>query len=232
VKADFTWLKQHLILVAFAALLVFGGVYFVDGLLSKHAAENDAKWQSILKTQQAQTQAISNQLNQDEANWAQVQAKLLAANQQLASAIATRDSAAQKQTQTDATLSASEAAQRLAQQTGAKPGEIAAQGDNISVDLNISRGIVTSLDLLPAAQADLVDTKKQLANETDIATNSQADVAAQKNLVSALRTENTDQQKACVAQVSAVKAAARKSKLKWFGIGYVAGFVSARILGI
>lgn len=232
ISADLAWARHHLFLLAVVLVLAFAGIYGVESLISSRAAQNDAKWQGILAAQTAQTQMISNQLNQDEKNWQAQNAQQQQIIGQLAQTIAKRNEAAANQQKTDASLSAVEAAQRLSQQTHAKPGEVTAQGDTVIATLPVARTVVGAFDLLDTVQANLTDTQKQLSSESVINTNLQANVAAQKNLVSALRTENTDQQKACVAQVSAVKAQARKSKLKWFGIGYIAGFVSARLLGI
>ena len=41
----------------------------------------------------------------------------------------------------------------------------------------------------------------------------------------------SDDDKACKAEVASVKADARKGKVKWFKIGYVAGLVSGLWLG-
>ena len=217
-SADLAWARHHLFLMAVVLVLTFAGIYGVLNLVARDRAANDSKWQAILAAQTAQF--TEENKKRDAENAASKQEIL-----QIAQSIANRNTQVAQQVKTDATLSAQEAAQRLTQQTKAQPGEVTAQGSNLLVDLPISRGIVTALDLLPAAQADLTDTQKQLAAQTQISTNLQADV-------SGLRTLNQDQQKACQAQVAAVKAQARKSKLKWFLAGLVTGFVGARAAGI
>jgi hypothetical protein len=215
---DLSWVKHHLILAAFVVVIAFFGVYAVESLISSHDSKNDAKWQAILAAQTAQ---FTEENKKRDAENAASRAEIL----QIAQSIASRNTQVAQQVKTDATLSAQEAAQRLAQQTKAQPGEVVAQGNNLLVDLPISRGIVTSLDLLPAAQANLTDTQKQLAAQTQISTNLQSDV-------SGLRTLNQDQQKACTAQVAAVKAQARKSKTKIGAIFLGIGIVVARLAGI
>lgn len=221
---DWKWLRTHLVLVFVAAALVGGGIYGVEALIAKHEAEKDSQWQQILAAQTAQTQLLQNKLNQDESNWSVQNAQ----NQQLigtlAQTIAKRDAATKQQQQLDATLSTAQAADRLSQQTGAKTGEVVATGDLVQLNLPVSRQVVQLLDTIPALQGDLADTKSQLGAETAVATNLQANVTEQKTLIAAQQTQFTDSQNACKAQVADLKAQARKSKLKWFVAGLVAGF--------
>ena len=218
VSTDLAWARHHLFLTGVVLVLTFAGIYGVLNLVARDRAANDSKWQAILAAQTAQF--TEENKKRDAENAASKQEIL-----QIAQSMAARNTQVAQQVKTDATLSAQEAAQRLTQQTKAQPGEVTAQGNNLLVDLPISRGIVTSLDLLPAAQENLTDTQKQLAAQAQISTNLQADV-------SGLRTLNTDQQKACQAQIAAVKAQARKEKLKAFVIGFFSGVIGARVLGI
>jgi hypothetical protein len=218
VTSDLNWVKHHLILIVIVGLLVYGGVFGVESVVAKHDALKDAQWKAVVAADQ-------QRLATDEANWQQQFAALSAQNTQLLKAMEARDAAAAIQQKKDASLSATEAAQRLSEQTKAAPGEVTAQGNNLLVDLPISRGIVTSLDQLPAVQADLADTKTQLANETTIAGNAQKDVAD-------LKQKSIDQDKACQAQIADVKSQARKSKTKIATIALGVGIVVARLLGI
>ena len=216
---DAKWLASHTILLLVVALLVTGGVYGVEGLLSRRASENDAKWQAILKQQTAQTQTLQQQLTVDEQNWTKIQTQLLAQNQTLENTIVKQNQQTRQQQATDQTLSLEGAATRLSQQTGAKPGEVTVMGDVVGIDLPITRSVVSSLDALVGAQTVLQETQAQLANETTLYKNATADVEEQKRLVAAQQQTLVDTQKACKAQVAAVKARSRKNILKAFGIG-------------
>lgn len=216
---DFTWISSHLILLAVVALLVFGGVYGVESLLSRRAAANDAKWEYLLKEQTAQTQTIQQQLTQDEKQWAQVVSKLTAQNVQLAATVNERDRQLQQQEKQNATLTAQEAAERLAAQTHAEQGEVTVAGNSVVLDLPVTRRVVDSLDSLSTTQADLEDTKQQLVNETQIAVTAQDDVAEQKTLVAAQQKQLATAQQTCKAQISDLKAKQRKNILKTIFIG-------------
>lgn len=216
---DLKWLWTHLLLLALVAGLILGGVYEVESIIAKHDAANNSKWQSILNTQTAQTQAIQDQLSTDEKNWQQVQADLLAQNTSLAKTITQRDTQTAQQVQNDKNLTSQEAAERLATQTSAQADEVVAQGNNLVVDLPTSTRIIGDLDLLGSVQADLADTKTQLANETTVANNAQANVVEQSKVVATQQVELADATKACDARVAEANAKGRKAGIKGFIIG-------------
>lgn len=216
--------KLHAILFALAAISIIGGVYGVETLVAQHDAATNAKWQTILATQTAQTVALQKQLTQDEATWAQIQAQLLAQNAKLANAVLTRDSQTQRKVTQDATLDAAGAASNI--NSHVQNGSAVAQSNNVVLPLDTARGVAASLDLLPTVQADLADTKTQLANEVKLVAGDAADIDEQKKLVLAQQQTLVDAQKKAASDLSVCRAKARKGKLKWFGIGYVAGFVS------
>ena len=223
---DWHWLTQHLVALVIVIVLTFGGIYFVESLVAKHDAANSAKYEQILAAQTQQTETLQKQLSTDEANWAQVEVQLLAQNAQLTHQISQRNQVVAVQVKADATLSAAQSAVRITQQTSAGPGEVVATGDAVTLDLPIARAITTDLDRLSLAQADLADTQTQLVNETQIATDAKADAANEKNLIAAQDVELADQKKYYTAQITTLNANARKGKLKWFGIGFIVGFVS------
>lgn len=224
ITADLKWVRSHIVLLLLSAAIAFGAVYGVVSLLSSHDAANDKKWQQILSSQQTLTSALQSQLNSDETKWAAANSQLLASNEKLASAISARALDLSTKIAKDANLTAPDTAKRL--------GGTANGSNDILLPLPVGRNIVVSLDTLTSVQADLADTKSRLSNETAIAVNLQSNLDSQDKLLSAFRTQADDQEKACKAQVADLKAAARKSKLRWFGAGWVSGMISARLLGI
>ena len=71
---------------------------------------------------------------------------------------------------------------------------------------------------------------KELDNTNQLFTSSQQVVAAQKKTIDAQDAQIAGQVKACQTEVDTVKSQARKGKIKWFFIGYVAGFISGRVV--
>lgn len=218
---DWRWLVSHIVLLLVLAGAVTGGIYLVDGLLAKRAAENDARWKAILGLQQQQTISLQKQITTEEAQWQKIQAQLLQQNSQLAAEVVARDKQTAEQVQHDKNLNASQAAERLATLTQAQPSEVVVNGNSLDIDLPTSTRIIGDLDLLGGTQADLAATKQQLTNETTLYTNSQADLAEQKKLVANTQTLVTDTQQQCKAEVKALKAKQRKNIFKavFVGIG-------------
>lgn len=222
-KADYSWLTHHLILLAITGVLIISGIYGVESIIVQHDEAAASKYSSILAAQVQQTQVVEKQLASDEEHWTQVEKSLLDQNAQLSKTIATERQQIEVQRKVDATLNAQQAAERLTQQTKASVGEIVANGDNVIVDLPITRGLVSDLDLLDETQVTLAATQTQLANETTIADNAKADSAAKSTVITNLQAQNDAQVKSCDAQIAVVKAKARRSKLKSFAAGFVAG---------
>lgn len=226
---DWSWITHHLILLAVSAVMAVGAVYLVESLIAKHDVANASATAQILATQVAQTKAMQAQWEVDQAQWAQTEKALLSQNSQLAKTIETDHAQVVKQRTIDATLTAQEAATRLAQQTAAKPGEVVAQGDAVLLDLPITRSVVSNLDLLAGTQSELINTQTQLSNETTVANNATENVAEQTKIITSLKAQNVDEINSCKAQIAVVKAKDRKSKIKWFFSGVVVGFIGKRL---
>jgi hypothetical protein len=81
------------------------------------------------------------------------------------------------------------------------------------------------------AKADLLDEQKIAADVTANLTQANGLISAYKTEVDGLNGQIVLDKKACTAQVTAIKADARKSKSKWFKIGVVVGFVAGFMSG-
>jgi hypothetical protein len=230
ISEDISWFRTHIILLAVIVILTFGGIYGVETIIEKHDADNNSKWQAINQAQVAQVQSLSDKLASEEKDRIEENTRQTAILAQLATTIAQRDKDTAAAVQKDTTLSASEAAQKIAQQTNAQAGEVTAQGDIIQLDLPVARTIASIADQLPAVKADLADTQKQLTSETTIATNLQTDVTQQQQLIDAMKIQSQDADKACKTQIADIKAKARKSKLKWFLGGFVLGIIGGHYI--
>ena len=221
-----TWLAHHVVLFILAVIICVGAVYATDSIISKRDDANSTKWNSILQTQTEQTAALQKEIAANEKESAARDAQYQKTISDLAKTIGQRNVQNEKQQKVDATLDTQQAAERLASQTHATTGEVAVEGHSVSLDLPITRNIVSSLDLLATTTQNLADTNKELAAQQGITTDAVADDQKQKQLVANLQTQVLDGDKACLAQVTALKAKNRKSKIKVFFVGYVAGFIT------
>jgi hypothetical protein len=193
---DLSWLKTHLILLAVVAVLTFSGIYGVESLIAKH----DAKTASIYQTQNEQFQK-------------QVVVEIAALQQQnqaLLQQVATRQQVEVKIPTNSGSLTAPQAADTISKYTLNHPVVPTATG--VTVDLATAQAIASDLQMLPLVRQDKADLQVAFTNEVKIYND---EVAAHK--------KDND---ANAEQIKSLKADARKGKLKWFGIGYVAGFVS------
>jgi hypothetical protein len=232
VKADFSWLSHHFLLLGITGGLVVASVYGVESLIAKHDLVMEEKADAKLAAVIVQSNAAQNQLATTQQQLLVMVQQFQAQNVQLAQSIATRNIQVAQQVKTDATLSAQDAAQRLSQQTKAAPGEVNASGSNVILDLPSTRAVIAQLDLLPAVQANATDTQKELDNETALFTKSQDENTQQAVVIADLKKQNVEQVAACAVEIKTVKAQARKSKIKWFFIGLVTGFVGSRVAGV
>jgi len=214
-----TWITSHLAILILSISAVIGSIYFVESIEQRHEAKEAALYSSLTTAQAAQNQLLESQLKADETNWLAIQQQLIAQNSQLAQAVAQKNQQLAIQVKADATLDAQSAASKLVQQTGASPGDITAQENGININLPTARRIVSNLDTLTVVQDNLASTQKQLDNETIIASNSQTDVASQKQIVVGLQTEISTSTKACDARVAEANAKTRKAGIKGFLYG-------------
>lgn len=229
-QADLKWLRAHVVLVLLTALLITGAVYGVDSLIERHDAANSQKWEQVLAAQEKQTQSLTTLFQEQiKADYAANQ-ELVTSNAKLEQAISERDVALQRQKQQDATLDAQGAASRIVQQTKAQPSDAQAAGDTVVMSLPLSRTIASDLDELQSAIDDAADTKKQLANETQLAANAQSDFTTAQKLIASKDADIADAAKSCDARVAFVKAKARKSFLKGLYTGVVIGFIGKRLI--
>lgn len=196
-KSSLSYLGHHIVLLALVVLLAFGSVYGIESLVAKHDAASAGRLESIVTALEQQVQTSQAQVAQ------------------LAQIVSQRNAQNQQQQRTDASLSAQEAANRLASQTAAAPGEITVSGDLTTIDLPITRKIVGAFDDLATTKANLADTQGALQA-------SQGTVAQQTQLIA-------DKDKACASELKTAHADARKGKLKWFGIGLVTGYLVGRV---
>jgi hypothetical protein len=215
---------KHLVILAVVGCLVFGGIYGVESIIAKHDLATQNHYSQLLATQTALTQSIEAKLATDEAGWAQQAAALTKQNNQLAQQVVSRDAQLSALITKIGTMQPPAIVADL--QPKLRAGTATVQPNGVLLDVPAARDVDEQITEGTTAKSDLAATKTQLGNETVIATNAEKDAAETKTALTAEQTKNGDQVKACNAQITTLKAQSRKGKLKWFGIGYVAGLIS------
>lgn len=246
IKADWSWLVHHLILVGVMAALVFGGVYYVNSLIEKHDEARNQAAQSALAEAHKESATLAEQLKTDQATQAATTAANAARDAQSQATIKAlidtmnrRDAQLEATLKQNATLTAQQAADKLAAQTKAVPGEVKAAGDTLIIDLPIARNIVSTYDSLLTAQADLVDEKKKYDAQVQMTTDAQSNTnAANKSLADATKTiaakdvELVKAGDACRSEIKVVKDKARKRMMIVAVTAYIAGLFTKPLTGL
>jgi ribosomal protein L9 len=228
-KTAQTWIQKHERILIIVFCLIFG-YFLLDkglGIVSSYESHKADQANATLALQKSQNDAALAQAKATLADYETALANSVKENAALSAAISARDKVVVVQQQADAKLPPSQLATKWTGLIGDSGVESTPSG--FSVTSSAGLATVQSLELVPVLKQDLVD-------ETSKATNLQTDVDKANTLidqgkivVNGLQLQLTDQSKACILQVNAEKAAARKGKLKAFSIGFVAGFVVGQV---
>jgi uncharacterized protein HemX len=224
---------ERLLIVLVAAVVIWLGYVKVTNIIEEHDKAALQQAQIVAAQQATENAALAKQAQADAAQLQALSARLEAQNQQLANANTALVSALANQKKTDATLPPTELAQRWASITPDMPaGGVTLSPDNtMKVTQAGAVATVQRLEEVPAL-------KQQLDNETQQKNNGDQLIAQQgKSIfdlnaqVGGLQKQITANDNVCKEEIKVVKDEARKSKRKWFLIGFVSGFVSRQFLG-
>lgn len=223
---------ERLLIVIIAAVLIFAGYVKVTNIIADHDAAQLKQAQIVANQQATQNAALAKQAADDAAKLQALSAQLEAQNQQLANANTQLASALAKQQHTDATLPPTELAQRWAQITPSMPaGGVTLSPDN-SMKVTQAGAVATvqQLEKVPVLQTQLDNETSQKNNDDQLIAQQGHNLTDLTLQVTGLNKQIVDNTAVCQAQIKVVKDEARKSKRRWFIIGYIAGFASKAFL--
>jgi hypothetical protein len=238
VTQDIAWIRGHVITILLVVGLIVGGILggidVVESIVEKHDAAVAAatlKKESVDTSAQA---ALLAELAQEHADNVQRDAQQAALIQSLVAQMASQRAATAKQVATDNTLSAVDAATRLAQQTKAAPGDVTAVNNEVTLSLPITRQVVSDLDLLTQAQSDVTNLTGQLSAQNILTSDTKVELATANQVIAADKTELIATIKAdnasCIASTKiAVDAEAKKGRKRTFW-GTVLGVIGGVLL--
>lgn len=228
IKKEVSWLTHHLILTSFLVVTLFGGVFGILSFIGQHDKARDAQNAAALQLVVSQVKSLQDTMASHDAAADARAAQFLSTIAQQNAVIAATNQALKEQLAKNATLTAEQAAARIADQYKANAGEVTASGGNVLVDLPISREIVSTFDQNKACQTNLSSTQTQLTAEQGINKDLTTKVSDRDGVIAG-KTEELGKQKTFYeGQISTLKNDARKGKMKWFGIGFAAGYVYAK----
>ncbi len=232
-KAELSWIQRHERILIVALVLLTGA--FVGSRWIDYAAKS-ADANVVAVTQQLKDQKDVNvqsalQTQTATAIYQNTISALTQQNSQLANAVAARNGALSKQQASDKALPLSGLALRWASVAGVAPSELTASTTGITISDSGARQTVLELEKVPVLTANLNDATATVASQQDALAKGRDLIADYGTQVSGLHTQIMDQDKACKAEVTAVKADARKGKVRWFKAGVVVGFVAGLFVG-
>ena len=224
-----SWLLLHERLVIIVLLLVFS-FFVLDkslGIVASWEQHRASVAAAQVAADKAKNDVALAQAKQTLEEYKDLLQQSVAENAKLEQGIVARDTLLVTQQKKDETLPPSELALRWQGLAGDSGIEATTSGFGVSD--TAARSTVSKLEQVPVLKQDLADEQAKNANlSADV--NKANDLIGQgKIVVNGLQLQLQDQNKACTTQIAAVKAEARKGKLKWFGIGFVTGYVSGLI---
>jgi hypothetical protein len=193
VERDITWIKAHAIIALLAVGLIagsiIGGIGLFEHLIEAHDARVAAAQLKKEGVDAATQAALVAQLAQEHADNVQRDAQQSALIQTLVTQMAQQRAATAKQVATDNTLSAVDAASRLAVQTKAAPGDVTASNNDVTMTLPITRQVVSDLDLLTQSQSDVSNLSGQLSAQQILTSDSKVELLTANQVIAADKTE-------------------------------------------
>src|SRR5277367_4127275 len=236
-----TFLLDHerLIIIVIAALVIWLGYVKITNIIADHDAAN-LKAAQVVAQQQAdqnaalakQAQANAQQIADDKAQLQVLTDRLTAQNQQLVNANVALATALTKQQKTDAALPVPDLVNRWAQLApGTNFTGAIGSGNNVSVTPSNALATVQQLEKVPVLTTQLANETTEKTNVDQLLASANKSIFDLNGQVAGATKLDTDHQAQCVEQIKVVKDEARKSKRRWFIIGYVSGFLSRQFIG-
>ena len=219
-KRSGVWLSaHHIVLYVLLAGAALTGVYLVESKLSSLAEAKAAAAEQALAIEKDHSAQLAAAFAANEAQRQKDNAAFIASITQI-------QAQAKTQIVIDRTLPAKDTGHRIEDLTGFKQGTVTFDSaDDLIVPLPLGREIVARLDQGVADAQTVVKQEGVIKNQAASINDLNAIVVEDKKVLTA--TVEAD-----AKVLSAEKAKARKSKLKWFGIGFLVGVIAGHAAGL
>jgi hypothetical protein len=229
------WLKAHERLVMLALVLAVGS-FGISKYFDVDAARKDARVvaaEQIVANDQKNSAAQALATAQMQSQYTALVQALATQNASLEASMAQRNTGLVAQQHKDSFATMAEAVGRWQALVPAVNFDGAPVTDNngIAVNLANARATIIELEKVPVLIQNLAD-------ETTLAGNYQAEVLKadalvidQKTQITVLNKSLTDQAKESTLQIAAIKAEGKKNSVKWFKRGFIVGFLSGIFAG-
>ena len=229
-KADLTWIQKHerIILALVGGLVLWFAIGKIDTLIANHDHANLQQAQVAAAVQEEKNQALAAQIAQQAAEYKALAEKVEAQNAALEQVNVNLATALTKQQKTDAALPPTELVARWNTLVPAAGATVSPNG--VFVGSQGADTTVQQLEKVPVLAAQLDNEIAIESGTQKLLTSSEGRVVTLNDQVTDLKTQAVLNAKVCTDQIAVVKADARKSKRKWFIVGYIAGFLSRQYI--
>lgn len=220
--------KHHIGLYAVAIVFALGLTYLYESREANKEHDKYEQMKAISDLQQQQNTQFQQQIQSTIQQLQTQNTQLQAISAQQATTISSLQKQLTIQKANDATLPPDVLASHI--KTLAPGGSISVVPNGYLVDQPEAVSIAQALEEPPVLKQELTADDTIIKNDAAVITNDAKVLDAEKQShgsdVAALQAQlGTANQ-----EIKDVKAQSRKGKLKWFGIGYIAGFASSEIL--
>ena len=229
-KADLTWIQKHerIILALVGGLVLWFAIGKIDTLIANHDHANLQQAQVAAAVQEEKNQALAAQIAQQAAEYKALAEKVEAQNAALEQVNVNLATALTKQQKTDAALPPTELVARWNTLVPAAGATVSPNG--VFVGSQGAGTTVQQLEKVPVLAAQLDNEIAIESGTQKLLTSSEGRVVTLNDQVTDLKTQAVLNAKVCTDQIAVVKADARKSKRRWFIVGYIAGFLSRQYI--
>ncbi len=230
IKNELSWLQKHerLVLAVVAGLVLWFAIGKIDSLIANHDNANLQQAKVTAQVQEEKNQALAEQVSKDRLAYDALAAKIEARDAQLQQMQYQLVAALTKQQQTDKTMTPTELTQRW--NVLVPEAAVSITNGHVTLPDSGARATVIELEKAPVLTQELSAKTEELGNSQALLKASGQQVTTLNDLVSGLQLKAVDDAKVCSAQIAVVKAEARKSKRRWFGIGFVTGFLARQYI--
>jgi hypothetical protein len=204
------------------------GIGKIDTLIANHDNANLQQAQITAQAQADKNSALAQQIATDNATMKQ----MVAANDQRQAALNNQiialATALTKQQKTDTTMTPTELTTRWDVLVPSAGATVTPTG--VSLPEAGAVATVVQLEEVPVQAKTITVLNQELAGEKEVLAQSQKTNSDLISSITGLNLQIIDDNKVCTDQIAVVKAAARKSKRRWFTAGFILGFLSRQII--
>lgn len=223
-----TFLLDHerMLIAVFAVALVWGVSGKIQDVIAAHDKANLTAQQAVLASQVEKNAALAEQVAQQAQQYKALADKVELQNTALEQANVALATALSKQQKADNGMALPELAKRWLELVPGVSGGLTLTNGQLALSDPASHATVNELERVPVLNQQLSNAKSEKANEDQLLTASNQRVDTLNTRVDGLTLQLKDADKVCVEQIKVVKDEARKSKRRWFIVGYISGLAT------